>query len=166
MGPFPGTVSFRVYAGKVRKTRGVAYRPCRLCRLWTGEVRNALQQAAPSTDHFWVLAGELERSETQWKHVPVAVDWKALAETGKDAWCVFRIHASGIGSEGWPEEVFARMADACLAEAHGAGMHLRGVQVDYDCPTEQLAAYGKWLRGVSDHLQGTALSITASWRPI
>jgi hypothetical protein len=117
-------------------------------------------------DHFWVLAGELERSETQWKHVPVAVDWNALAETGKDAWCIFRIHEGGIGSEGWPEEVFARMADACLAEAHGAGMHLRGVQVDYDCPTEQLAAYGKWLRGVSDHLQGTALSITASWRPI
>lgn len=124
-------------------------------------MRNALQQAASSMDHFWVLAGELERSETQWKHIPVAVDWKALAETGKDAWCVFRIHAGGIGREGWPEEVFARMAGACLAEARGAGMHLRGVQVDYDCPTEQLEAYGKWLRGVSDHLQGTALSITA-----
>jgi hypothetical protein len=50
---------------------------------------------------------------------------------------------------------------ALVADA-GAGVHITGLQIDYDCPTRSLELYGTFLEQVRQHLPaGGSLSITA-----
>lgn len=130
-------------------------------RQWTDDVIQSIQQAAPSVEHFLILAGELERAAGQWKCTTVEVDWTSFAAAGKRVWLVYRIHAGGLEEQGWPARSFAGLVAGSVSEARSAGVDVEGVQVDYDCPTEHLARYREWLREVSKHLQDTAISITA-----
>src|SRR5205814_4908509 len=57
----------------------------------------------------------------------------------------------------------AALAEDFKALAEGAGnVRLAGLQIDYDCPTRNLASYGRFLRWVRQDLPaGRRLSITA-----
>jgi uncharacterized protein DUF3142 len=113
---------------------------------------------------YWVWAGDapvsaaftpeilyVEAPATRWpRHLPQAEQYVV----------VHRIE---------PATPLTPAAAAAIAEHYrtlvadaGAGVHIAGLQIDYDCPTRSLESYGRFLKQVHQRLPaGSSLSITA-----
>jgi hypothetical protein len=138
-------------------------------RQWTPVVGAAVARSAGVFDAFMVLVGEVscgEKAAVQ----PVAVDWDALATAGVHVTAVLRAH-TGLARllERRPDNSApSAVADAYRALQGLAASHhavLRGLQLDFDCPTEKLPAYRSFVAALRAALPGVELSITAlpSW---
>lgn len=134
-------------------------------RQWTSAVEQALTQSAGSFDVLMVLAAEFEDGEALVAPRIVAVNWSALAATQKPVWAVLRAHRlPGIDEPGIRKNlaaVFASTAEAAMAKGRSAGVILRGVQLDYDCPTAGLFDYALFMAELRETLPDAVWSITA-----
>lgn len=129
-------------------------------RHWTPALRTALRDDADLMAGWRVLAAETDRHGTL---EPVAVDWAALRATHRPLTAVIRI--DGTREEFRVDEELAAIG-ALLARWRGAP--LAGLEIDFDCATQRLPTYARFLRALR-HLPGLPprLSVTAlpSWMP-
>lgn len=128
-------------------------------RAWNDDVRDSLTRAAEQVRHLMVLAHEDDMP-------PIAVDWKALADTRLAVTLVFRYPAAlGKTLESDGDEALARVVALIETKVQAAvaqGVRLKGVQLDYDAPTRTLGAYNALVRGIRTKISpDLALSITA-----
>jgi hypothetical protein len=120
-------------------------------RRWTPALRAALAGSAALVTQWRVLVAETDGGGAL---VPVDVDWSALGATRRPVIAVIRIDGT-----------LARLDEAALLGRIRA-LALRGkaagLEIDYDCATARLAAYGRFLtrlRAMPD--LPSRLSITA-----
>ena len=134
-------------------------------RVWTPPVETAVEQSAASVDVFMVLAGEFEAADGKIKPLAVAPGWKTWAEAKKPVWAVLRAHQlPGIADVGLRKglaDTVAMLARDAMDSGRTAGVNMRGVQLDYDCPTAGLGDYAGFLGELRSTLADTTLSITA-----
>ena len=145
-------------AGLARSSSGGAELPHQAYvwqRLWTPALRQAVAQSAELVEGWRVLAAQ---SDGRGRLVPVAVDWAALAASGRPVTAVVRIEGqlARLDSDALRADIAALLAG--LAEKRVA---LAGLEIDHDCATGRLAAYADFLERLRPSTPGLALSITA-----
>lgn len=127
-------------------------------RQWAAPVEAALRSSADAVGGWRVLAGEDTRGAMTYP----AINAAALLSTRLPVTAVFRLH----GRLQPDDAGHVRDILAGLARWQAAGLPLRTVEIDHDCPASQLARYRKLLTALRRALSaGTRLSITAlpSW---
>ena len=107
-------------------------------RRWDDSLLKAIAEAAPSIRAWRVLVAEVDAGG---RVTPVAVNWEALRRTGRPVIAVVRMQRLVNVMENWP---------------------VNGIEIDYDCPVNQLREYREFLHSLGRRLP---LSITAlpSW---
>lgn len=113
-------------------------------RQWDESLVKAIRSATPSVRAWRVLVAEVDRAG---RKTPVSVNWEVLRQTGRPIVAVVRMQ---------------RLSTEVLL-AHWS---VSGIEIDYDCATSQLPAYGEFLHLLRGRLApGVALSITGlpSW---
>lgn len=123
-------------------------------RRWEPSLAEAVATAPRALDALRVLA--VERGGPNRVLARPAVDVAALIRAGRPVVAVARIDGTAP-LEGLGLGELAEVARAWQA----AGLDVRAVEVDHDCPTAQLPAYAAWLRAERLRLDGRALTITA-----
>ena len=125
-------------------------------RAWTGPVREAVAAPPAAIAGLRVLTMELEPARVRWP----AVDAAALAASGRPVVLVVRVNAPRA-----PEDIPLAEVIATATRWRGAGVAVRGVEIDHDCATAKLPAYAAWLAR-SRPPAPLAWSITAlpTWR--
>lgn len=136
-------------------------------RYWSPEVVDAVAQASSKASCFMVLAGEMERKGDALRYVKVLADWDVLGASHRGVWLVFRSCPGLTGPDRSPGDKLAQQINVTLAEAVRVGVSLDGIQLDYDCPTEELEAYANLLVGYQKAFPKIPLSITVlpTWLP-
>ncbi|MGH7812878.1 MAG: DUF3142 domain-containing protein [Candidatus Binataceae bacterium] len=90
---------------------------------------------------------------------PVAVDWKALKNSGRPAIAVIRIDGR---LEQLNEQLLLAEIGAMLSHWRRSGAKIAGLEIDYDCGTARLAGYGRFLARLRGRMDpALRLSITA-----
>ncbi|MBP8808105.1 MAG: DUF3142 domain-containing protein [Kofleriaceae bacterium] len=105
-------------------------------RAWTGAVRAAAAAPPDAIGALRVLAVEFDRGGAHWP----AVDLAALTASRRPVVLVARIDGRRR-----PEELPRRDLIAAAARWQAAGVAVRGLEIDFDCATGQLADYARWL---------------------
>jgi hypothetical protein len=118
----------------------------------------------PWRSGFWVWAGDapatatfqpeilyVEASGDRWpQNLPAAREYRVVQRIEPS------VHLSSNAAIAIAERYQTLTADA------GPDVRIAGIQIDYDCPTEHLAAYGEFLKELHAALPpGASLSITA-----
>ena len=106
-------------------------------RVWTAPLRDALAQTSDLVAGWRVLVAE---QDTPGRLKPIAVDWPALAHTGRPVIAVVRID----GHLALAREPLLLAQIGSLARtwrAHGVA----GLEIDYDCGVASLPAYAQFL---------------------
>jgi Protein of unknown function (DUF3142) len=146
-------------AGAERPVRPLAHEAYLWQRHWTPALRAAIRGSADLVGAFRVQAA---RADARGRLKPVAVDWAALAASGRPAVAVVRI-----------EGQLARFDEAALLDdlaAFAAALPrgstpILGLEIDHDCATARLPAYGRFLGRLRAALDGAPdrprLSVTA-----
>jgi len=132
---------------------------------WTPPVAQGIARAAGIADTFMVLCGDVDARKPALERRTVPVAWNELAKTGRPVWAVVRVnHAltkhlerSCDGAADWLAELFRGV----LSDAQRSGVSWRGVQLDYDCPTESLGGYAALMKALRIRMPETVWSITA-----
>jgi hypothetical protein len=95
--------------------------------------------------------------------IVIAVNHEALRATRKPVILVVRINGM---TPAWDRQAIALRIGEVASAWQASRLLVSGVEIDYDCPTKGLSAYGEFLTLVKAHIgTGTLLSITAlpSW---
>lgn len=125
-------------------------------RSWTPPVSQALAKNADVVRAWRVLMAEMN-PDGRW--FATAPDLAALAAAKRPAIMVLRL--DGRADALPAADVLARIATARSAWKD-AGVMLKGVEIDYDCPTSKLPAYATFLQALKQGLgPELPLSITA-----
>ena len=123
-------------------------------RVWTPALLSALRDSRDVVAGWRVLAAETDASGTL---RPIAVNWNALAVTGRPVIAVIRIDGS---LRHWNQNaLFAKIAGLVTAWRKLPSPPI-GMEIDYDCGTAQLASYASFLTRLRA-LRPRRLSITA-----
>ncbi|MBI3117951.1 MAG: DUF3142 domain-containing protein [Candidatus Hydrogenedentes bacterium] len=132
---------------------------------WSPALATRVGEAREHVDAFMVLAALVDLGHEAARLQLIQVDWGALARTGRPTWAVLRAHVlKDLDTESGLERATESLADAAReasAKAQTAGLALRGIQIDYDCPTEGLADYVHLMMRLRTRLPELAWSITA-----
>lgn len=124
-------------------------------RRWAEPVVAALRDSADLLRAWRVLAGEVD---AKGRFHRLAVDLAGLAASGRPAIPVVRIAAPLAGLDG--PGLIAEIA-ALQQHWQAAGVPQRGLEIDHDCATRQLADYADWLASLRRALAAERpLSIT------
>jgi hypothetical protein len=141
-------------------------------RAWSPEIREAIDRAKSASNAFLVLCGEFHANDNAIAFESVEPDWAALAEARVDATLVFRARSelARALSSNTRDVTSARLVQtlqASMEAASRAGVHVAGLQMDYDCPTAQLEPYAAFIKTLRQAVPQTPLSITAlpTWLP-
>lgn len=130
-------------------------------RKWTPALRVALEQSSDIIRAWRVLtAYSYEGGHLQ----AVAVDWKALKNTGRPAIAVVRIDQLPR----WDDNRLLSDLDDLLSQWRHADAPIAGLEIDHDCAVAKLAMYAQFLARVRSLLDPKlSLSITAlpAWLP-
>jgi hypothetical protein len=125
-------------------------------RKWTPALRVALKESSDLVRAWRVLAaytyvgGNLQ---------PVAVDWKALKDSGRPVIAVVRIDGQ---LRRWDDNRLLTDLDGLLSRWRHTGAPIAGLEIDNDCAVARLAMYAQFLALVRSHLDPKlSLSITA-----
>ena len=125
-------------------------------RKWTPAVHAAVTQSADLVRAWRVLAAysdEGSRLQT------VAVDWKALKNSGRPVIAVVRINGQLAH---YDDDQLLGDLQGLLFRWQRMGAPIAGLELDHDCGVSRLAAYARFLARVRTHLDQTIpLSITA-----
>ncbi len=125
--------------------------------LWQGA---EFDVAAAGNRPFDVLYVQVGRVDSYWKN---SVSWPLQAQMppAKEFWALWRYDPPARPAEA-QIPMIAGDFEKRRAEAAGRGQTLVGVQLDFDCPTGDLAEYASFLEMLGKALPaGTRLSITA-----
>ncbi len=125
--------------------------------LWQGA---EFDVAAAGNRPFDVLYVQVGRVDSYWKN---SVSWPLQAQMppAKEFWALWRYDPPARPAEA-QIPVIAGDFTKRRAEAAGRGQTLVGVQLDYDCPTGDLAEYASFLEKLGKALPaGARISITA-----
>jgi hypothetical protein len=124
-------------------------------RIWTPSVTAAARRSADIVRTWRVLLAEGDRSG-RW--TTIAVPWADILATGRPVIGVIRIDGR------LDEDRMAALVDRVMATVSAPPTleAIKGLEIDYDCPTSKLATYAKFLSALRSRLPSTlALSITA-----
>ncbi len=127
---------------------------------WTPAVNAAVADAARALPcRFYVAAGEIGG------HATPEPDWATLAALHLTPVPVVRVYAAAAGQlETAPGPLADAVRDAFRSvcrRARDAGIEVREVELDLDCPERLLPAYASFLRLLTPQLCGLRISITA-----
>ncbi|MEO7992986.1 MAG: DUF3142 domain-containing protein [bacterium] len=132
-------------------------------RAWTPEVREAMVTAAPSVGAFAVQLAEIDGSTEPPGVRGAAIDWALLASLQHPVTLTIRLASDGPDLTVANPQVALiqqRFADG-VEDATAAGVTIASIQLDYDCPTEQLTAYTEVLASLKRKNNPLPLTITA-----
>lgn len=92
----------------------------------------------------------------------VAVPWAAVKASGRSIAVSVRIgaHRTLTSSTFDNLDEGLRLARRGIEQAKTAGVKVREVQIDFDCPTRLLADYATWIRGAKDRIEVERLTVT------
>ena len=131
---------------------------------WSPAVLAGIEQASTATDVFMVLGAELTLNDGRLRSRTPNADWRVFAATIRPVWVVLRIHelpdirsAEGRTASA---ETLANVTRQLLDDMSNSRAQPSGVQVDYDCATENLGHYASLLRLFREQLPEAAVSIT------
>ena len=133
---------------------------------WNDDVHDAVKTADSSANAFMVLVGEVNTAGGELQVQRGYPDWKALVKVDAPITIVLRANAALSGMlQGESQEnaisFVAKTLEDRIAEATEAGATIRGVQLDYDCPTAKLAMYKTLIDALQPRFDAVAWSITA-----
>jgi hypothetical protein len=139
-------------------------------RKWTPEVTHAVERASHAFRRLYVYAGDLIVDGDSVVFDAIDVDWRALAASSCVIVPVFRAnrqlaHVLDRGDASGALTACLGAYDGFRSRAHGNGVSVGTLQIDFDCPSEFLSAYKQWLDVLRTALPETTLSMTAlpSW---
>jgi hypothetical protein len=125
-------------------------------RRWTPSLTQAIAGAAPLIRDWRVLITEVDR---RGKWSDAAVDWQALAQSGRPSVLVIRIDGQIASLDGRTllDELLARIDDARRSDRA-----IAGIEVDHDCATARLGEYARFLATLRARLpRSLSIAITA-----
>ncbi len=125
--------------------------------LWPGAPIDA---TAAGTHPFDVLYVHVGRVDSYFKN-SVSWPWAAQIPQAAEYWALWRYDPPALTADS-QIDVIARDFVKRKAEASARGQTIVGIQLDYDCPTDDLAQYASFLEKLGKALPaGTRISITA-----
>lgn len=133
---------------------------------WNNDVRSAVQAADAKTDGLLVLIGEVNAADQNLRLDPAYPDWAELARLRAPLTIVLRANAALSdllqGEDRTDTIEFIRDAFAqSIADAGAHGAVVRGLQLDYDCPSSKLAQYRVLIGAIRESFDAYDLSMTA-----
>ena len=133
---------------------------------WNDGVRDAVKTADSSANAFMILVGEVNAADGALRLQRGYPDWNALSKIHSPITIVLRANAALSdmlqGESRDSAIVFVtKSLEDIVAEATAAGVTVRGVQLDYDCPSAKLATYRTLVDALRPRFNSMELSITA-----
>lgn len=133
---------------------------------WNDGVREAVKTADSSANALMVLVGEVNASDAALHLQRGYPDWNVLSKIHSPIAIVLRANAalSDLLQSDSRDNAIAFVSNSLkdiLTEAHAAGVMVRGVQLDYDCPSAKLATYKTLVDALRPRLNTVEFSITA-----
>ena len=133
---------------------------------WNDDVREAVRVADPSANGFMALAGEVNVFGGELRLQRGYPDWESLAKIHSPVTLVLRANAAlgDLLQSDARDKAVAFVTDAlesAIAEANAKGATIRGIQLDYDCPSAKLASYKVLVDALRPRFDKLELSITA-----
>lgn len=128
-------------------------------RVWTDEHQIALAQSQTQFSALRVLALQYFASAKGplWHQADVSLE--LLKKDGRPIFLVLRLDGQ---IPKLPHNQLLKKLQPILALYQQAGIHIAGIEIDYDCARSQLAAYRQWLSELNKTLPGNlTLGITA-----
>lgn len=132
---------------------------------WTPQVTASLETSQASLDGIQVLAGEINWKDGKPITFRTQLDAKALANYPRPITLVLRIgpYAGPFDHSDAMSRTIVQQIDAILQSAEAQGVHVSGLQIDFDCAEAKLAGYREWLLAIGDHLNEMHPSIQLSF---
>lgn len=171
---YVATISLAAAIGAVLYVRAPASGPSRPIESayyvwqmqWNDAVRDAVRVADSSATAFMVLIGEVNASGGELRLQRGYPDWNTLAKARSPVTIVLRANAAlgdllQSADRGNAAAFVANAFDAAIAEANAKGATVRGVQLDYDCPSAKLASYRTLVDALRPRFAQLEFSITA-----
>lgn len=124
-------------------------------RVWTDEVKSAVETRAPEFDHTVFLAAEISYHNEEWTCQPFQPPLRLAREHPGECGLAFRIHANAVKSR-WKGSATEQITQFLRIYAGDA----KSIQIDYDCPSKKLADYTKLLTHLKNQFPNRALEIT------
>jgi hypothetical protein len=125
--------------------------------MWAGGEPAAFSSDNMPLDALYIQVGRVDsyfKNSVSWK-------WQANLPPSKEYWTVWRYDPPAIPSE-TQISILAGDFIKRRSEAAACGKKLIGLQLDYDCPTDDLKEYGSFIEKLRQALPpGTKISITA-----
>ena len=123
---------------------------------WSWGNNDIPEKKPERVDSIYVLVGEYGRSED-----PVDERWPDFMPTAQAYVVVFRCDGSSCMREGRAAELVKNYA-ALKETGVWKRYNVKGIQIDYDCPTRSLVEYGRFLKKLKEGIpKGDILSVTA-----
>ncbi len=134
-------------------------------RAWTSEVQKGIVRAVEYADGFMVLAGEVDVQKEQLEFRVVPVKWAVLSKNPVPVTVVVRMRTSlhlVLKNDGIEEAVtfLIKHINEIVHAAQAQGVHIAGIQLDYDCPTSRLKDYRTLLKRLIASSSESVWSIT------
>jgi len=124
-------------------------------RVWTDEVKSAVETRAPDFDNTIFLASEISFRGEKWTCQPFQHPLRYVREYSREFGLAFRIHANAAKSR-WSKSATKQIAQFLRSYAGNA----KSIQIDYDCPSKKLADYTKLLTYLKKQFPDRTLEIT------
>ena len=132
---------------------------------WSPDIAESVNRIEPLSNHFMVLAGEMKLKSNNLYFSIVPVNWRYLKNAGTITIDI-RMR-SGIANALQDNktilitEGIQNAVQKVISDSRIAGMHIDGIQIDYDCPTAKLTAYTKLIKEIKKTFPNLQVSITA-----
>lgn len=132
-------------------------------RQWTPAVRSGLERAAPAVAGFDVLIGEVGMKDGAVRTVLAQTDYAALTQVRRPVTLGLRIatYSGPFTPDAKPLVAAIEILQSALGQAKAVGLRVAALQIDFDCPSAQLAGYTGWVRELHAAFPGQAMEITA-----
>ncbi len=133
---------------------------------WTPAVKEAIHRSREEANHYFVFGGSIDKDWSAFDIHLSDSDWQTLQELDHPITLVYRIFNS---NKRWlkkdeytfMDELFIQPVLGIVGHAKEQGIDIRGIQVDYDCPTSKLRDFSEWLKHFKQNHSDVELSITA-----
>lgn len=133
-------------------------------RVWTPALRASIANHGSAFSAFDVLVAEIRFTSTAPEIALVQPDWTVLRATQRSIGLVVRVGAMREKTTAQTAKSIDTVIATCAqawARARAAGIEPAELQIDFDAPTRELAAYREWLHRLRGELHPPRVVITA-----